>query len=478
MTRDLLLGVDVGTTLTKVGAFDVEGRLVAFNSDGYPLETNMETNAAEQNPADWWTAAAKSIRKVVNKVEADRILAISIGGQGPTLVALNENLEPVSPALTWMDLRATLEAQKLGEAGFKLPPHLFMPKSMWLKTNRHDAYKATKWFCQAWDYVAAQLIGELVVSYSPGIAPWTPELIEAAELDPSKFSSPKLMGDVLGQVSLQAARDTGLKAGTPVIGGISDFFEGVIGSGAVSRGQAIDNGGTSGAFSVCWHERLENQALLSMPSFMEGMWHAGGPVSTSGKALDWWIEEILEHGQDDYTALEAAAAVPAGSERLIFLPYLAGERAPIWNPQARGVFFGLSLDHKQAHLTRSILEAVAFTLCHLIDHIEIAGGQVNEIRSIGGQAKSETWCQIKADATGRRVTIPEITDTPMLGAATIAGVGIGVFDNFRDGAKKMSRLNKVIEPDLERHEHYKDLFEIYQELYKQVLPLYERMSKI
>lgn len=478
MSGDLLLGVDVGTTLTKVGAFDLEGRLVASAHDEYPLATNVEINAAEQDPDDWWAAAAKSIRLVVDSVESSRILAISVGGHGPTMVAINKNLEPVSPALTWMDLRATLEAQRLGEAGFKLPPHFFIPKSMWFKTNRPDAFKQTKWFCQTWDYVAAHLLGELVVSYSPGIAPWTPELIAAADLDPTKFPSPRLMGEQIGQVSPKAAQDTGLPEGTPVIGGISDFFEGVLGSGAISKGQAIDNGGTSGAFSVCWHERLEDQALLSMPSFLEGMWHAGGPVSTSGKALDWWLEKIIEHERGDYSALDDAADIPAGSERLIFLPYLAGERAPIWDPQARGVFFGLSLDHKQAHLTRSILEAAAFTLCHLISHIETAGGQVNEIRSIGGQAKSDMWCQIKADATGRRVIIPEITDTPMLGSAIIAGVGAGVFDSFHEGAKHMSRLRKVIEPDQESHERYKALFEIYQDLYKQVRPLYERISKI
>lgn len=478
MSGELLLGVDVGTTQTKVGAFDLEGHLVSSSRAGYPLTVDPATNAAEQDPTDWWEAAVRAIRQVVTEVDPARILALSVGGQGPTLVALDGDLKPVCPALTWMDLRATLEAQRLAEAGYRLPPHFIVPKSMWMKKNRSEAYGVTKWFCQAWDFVTARLLGELVISSSPGIAPWTPELIAAGDLEPAKFPATMRMGEQLGRVSPEAALATGLPEGVVVIGGISDFFEGLIGSGAVKEGLACDNGGTSGAFSLCWDEPLENQALLCVPSFIDGYWHIGGAVSTSGKALDWWIEEILELGPDDYSVLDTAAEVPPGSERLIFLPYLAGERAPIWDPQARGMFFGLSLDHKRAHLTRAILEAVAYTLCHLITLIEAAGGKVLEIRAIGGQSKSEMWCRIKADATGCRVVVPEITDAPMLGAATIAGVGAGVFHDFPDGAKHMARTRTFFEPNEENHARYKALFDIYRNLYTQVRPLYGRLGNI
>lgn len=478
MSGELLLGVDVGTTQTKAGAFDLEGKLVASGRAGYPISFDPDTNAAEQNPADWWTATIRSICQVVAEVDPARIIAVSIGGQGPTLVALDGDLEPVTPAMTWMDLRATLESQKLAEAGHRMPPHFIMPKTMWLKENRPEVFDATKWFCQAWDFVAARLLGDLVVSTSPGIAPWTPELITAADLESAKFPTPMQMGEQIGQVSTEAAQATGLPEGIAVIGGISDFFEGLIGSGALRKGLACDNGGTSGAFSLCWDKRLESQSLLCVPSFLDGKWHIGGAVSTSGKALDWWNEEILELGPDNYSEMNAAAEVPPGSERLIFLPYLAGERAPIWDPKARGMFFGLSLDHTRAHLTRSILEAVAFTLCHLIELIEASGGQVLEIRSIGGQSKSELWCRIKADVTGCRIVVPEITDAPMLGAATIAGVGAGVFHDFPDGSKRMARAHTVFEPNEDSHERYEALFDIYRDLYTQVRPLFDRLSNI
>jgi xylulokinase len=478
MSGELLLGVDVGTTQTKIGAFDLEGRLVALSRAGYPLNTDSKTNAAEQDPNDWWAAVVSCLRRVVEQIDPMRVLAVSVGGQGPTLVALNDDLEPVCPAMTWMDLRATTEAQRLADAGFRLPPHFFMPKSMWLKENRPEAYRTTNSFCQSWDFVAMRLLGELVVSSSPGIAPWTSALIAAAGVDAEKFPATRQMGQRLGRVSAKAAQATGLPEGVAVIGGISDFFEGLIGSGALNRGLAVDNGGTSGAFSLCWDTPLQDQALLCVPSFMDGYWHVGGPVSTSGKALEWWLEGILAYGPDDYSALDEVAGIPVGSERLIFLPFLAGERAPIWDPKARGIFFGLSLTHKRAHLTRAILEAVAYTLCHVIKYLEMSGGQVLEIRSIGGQAKSDLWCQIKADASGCRVVVPEFTDAPTLGAAAIAGVGAGVFSSFPEGAKQMARVRKIIEPDRERHERYQNIFGIYQDVYLQLRPLFGRLADV
>lgn len=479
MTRDLLLGVDVGTTQTKVAAFDLEGRPVASARAGYPLFTDPATNAAEQEPETWWEAAVRAIGAVTGEVDPARLVAVCVGGQGPTVVGLGRDLRPVGRALTWMDLRAAAEAQILSKAaGRTLPSYFFMPKTLWLKHNQPETYGAVHAFCQAWDFVAARLMGELVVSSSPGIAPWNADLITAGGLDPAKYPPLQKMGERLGQVAPDAARATRLPQGLPVIGGISDFFEGLIGSGALSRGIACDNGGTSQGFSVCWDGPLDGEGLLKFPSFVEGQWYVGGPVSTTGKALDWWLGSILGCAPDDFSSLGEAAALPVGSERLIFLPYLAGERAPIWDSQARGMFFGLSLGHKRGHLTRAVLESVAYTLCHLIERFEAAGGEVIEIRACGGQAKSEAWSRLKADATGRRVIVPEITDAPVLGAAIIAGVGGSAFDNFADGARRMARPRSIIEPDEAAHARYSALFGIYRDLYQQVRPLYERLSNV
>jgi xylulokinase len=476
MSKELLLGVDVGTTRLKAAAFDLQGQLVASSLASYPLRTDTGINAAEQDPMDWWSAATRAISSVMEEVSSAQILALSVGGQGPTVVTLDKDLNPLCPALTWMDLRATREAKLLNEkAGRHLPPHYFMPKALWLKENWPQAYANTQAFCQAWDFVASRLLDELIVSTSPGLVPWSDELIAAAGLEPAKFPNQHKMGELLGRVTARASRACGLPEGLPVIGGISDFFEGLIGSGTFSRGQACDNGGTSQGFSVCWDAPLASKALLNIPSFIDGQWYVGGPVSTTGKALDWWLESILGCEPGDYSALAGMTSTPLEGERLIFLPYLAGERAPIWNPKARGVFFGLSINHQHEHLTRAVLEAVAYTLCHLISYICDAGGEVSVITTCGGQARNEAWCQIKADITGCRVVLPEVTDTPILGAAIIAGVGLGLFDNYAV-ARKMIRTRAILEPQEEFHAQYQHMFRIYQDLYNQILPLYDRLN--
>lgn len=473
------MGIDVGTTQAKAGVFHLDGRLAAMASARYPLRFDAAANAAEQDPTEWWAAAARAIRQALEDIDPAGLLAVSVGGQGPTVVALDEALDPVTPALTWMDLRAAPEARQLSRRiGRPLPLHAFIAKAVWMKKARPEAYAAACWFCQAWDFVAAQLLGEVVVSTAPGIAPWSNELIGAAELEAAKFPAPRRMGEPLGRVTAAAARATGLPAGLPVVGGISDYFEGLIGSGAMRPGVACDNGGASQSFNVCWDAPLEVKGAFSLPSFADGYWYLGGPASTTGKALDWWREDVLECELDDWTVLEEAARMPPGSDRLIFLPYLAGERAPLWDPQARGVFFGLSLSHRRGHLTRAILEAAAYTLCHLIERIEAAGAEVREIRVCGGQARSDAWCRIKADATRRRVVVPEIIEAPTLGAAIIAGVGIGAFEDYVAGAEQMVRPRAVIEPDAAHHSRYQMLFDIYRDLYLSLRPLYERLNQV
>lgn len=479
MTRDLLLGIDAGTTQLKAAVFALDGRLVASARASYPISVNSETNAAEQDPADWWQAAVTAIGAALAEIDTRRLAALAVGGQGPTVVALDGSLRPIGPALTWMDLRATAEAAHISHlAGRTIPAYFFLPKVMWLKRARPEVYAATQSFCQAWDYVATQLAGALVVSSSAGIAPWPPDLIAASGLDPVKFPAWRPMGECLGAVCAAAARATGLPEGLPIVGGISDFFEGLIGSGAVERGVACDNGGTSQGFSVCWDAPLTADGLLKFPSFVAGQWYVGGPVSTTGKALDWWLTAVLDAAEGDYSALDDAAAVPPGSERLVFLPYLAGERAPLWDPGARGVFFGLSLGHRRAHLTRSILEAVAYTLCQLIECFQTAGGQVLEIRACGGQARSPLWCRIKADATGCRVVVPQVIDAPVLGAAIIAGVGAGVYDGFVTGARQMTRPCDIYQPDPTQHAQYAALYGVYRDLYPQLRSMYSRLNSL
>lgn len=480
MSHDpLLLGLDVGTTQTKVGVFHLDGRPAAIAAAPYPLAFDAPTSAAEQNPTDWWTATVQALRQVLAGIDARGLLALSVGGQGPTVVPIDEFLNPAGAALTWMDRRASHEVQLLSDrVGRSLPSHAFIPKVMWLKKYRPDTFAATRWFGQSWDFVAAQLSGEAVVSMSPSIAPWSNDLLAASKLDGAKFPPLQLMASQIGRVTAKAAQITGLPEGLPIIGGISDYFESLIGSGTLQRGNACDNGGTSESLNVCWDAAVDIKGAFCLPSFVDGYWYIGGPASTTGKALEWWREQVGGQTTDDWQILESVESISPGSEDLIFLPYLAGERVPIWDPDARGVFFGLSLSHRREHMTRAILESVAYVLCHIIEHIEEAGAEVQEIHVCGGQAKSKVWCQIKADATGRRVIMPEVTDAAVLGAAIIAGIGVGAFEDYESGAKKMVRQHAIIEPDKANHERYQSLYAIYRDLYPALKSFYERLSNL
>ncbi|MDP7643505.1 MAG: FGGY-family carbohydrate kinase [Anaerolineales bacterium] len=474
----LLLGIDVGTTRTKVGAFHLDGHLAAAAASDYPLQFNAN-GAAEQDPLDWWGATREAIGAVLSQVAAAEIIGVSVGGQGPTMVALDGALSPVGPALTWMDRRAATEVGELNvRIGHSLPAHAFVPKVMWLHRHRPEVYASSRWFCQAWDYVAAQLCGLLSASMSPAIAPWDEDTLAASELDREKFPPQRLMGERIGSVTPAAAAATGLPEGIPVVGGISDYYESVIGVDALRPSIACDTGGTSQSLNLCWDAALQVQGAFCLPSFVEGHWYIGGPASTTGKAFEWWRDQVLESGSDSATLLEAAASVSPGSESLLFLPYLSGERTPLWDPQARAVFFGLSLHHTRAHMTRAVVESVAYVLCHIIERIETAGGGVHEIHCCGGQAKSDLWSQIKADATGKRVIVPEVSDAAMLGAAIIAGVGVGAFGDFIIGAAQMVRPRKFLEPDEANHERYRSIFSVYRDLYPALRPFYKRTGEL
>jgi xylulokinase len=223
---------------------------------------------------------------------------------------------------------------------------------------------------------------------------------------------------------------------------------------------------------------LQAQGIFCTPSFRPGQWYVGGPVSTTGKALAWWCSDVLGGAPEDGVLLAEAEAVPAGSERLIFLPYLAGERAPLWDPTARGAFFGLGLGHRRGHMTRAVLEAVAFALRHLIEHIEAAGAEVREIRACGGQARSEAWCRIKADVTGRPLAMPEFSEAGVLGAAIIAALGIGAVESYADAARQMVRQRYWIQPEPERHAQYQGLYRLYRDLYEALRPLNARLQAL
>jgi xylulokinase len=233
----------------------------------------------------------------------------------------------------------------------------------------------------------------------------------------------------------------------------------------VEAGRAADVNGTSGGLALCWNGPVEKPGIFSESWIWPGMYIVGGAMAALGRSLHWVRETIAGSGTSYEELIEAAMEVPAGAEGLIFLPYLAGERAPVWDPRARGVFFGLTLKHDRRHLVRAVLESVAFALRHIAEELAGGGACIDEMRVCGRQSLSDAWNQIKADVMGVPVAVPRVREAALMGAAILAGVGAGHLRDVAEGAEKMVRIDRCLEPNPNHYALYAQLFGVYKRLY-------------
>jgi len=480
--KDLILGVDLGTTRVKAGAFDSQGNLIEMASKECTLLSEHPT-WAEQNPDAWWESFAGISKKVAGRVEK-KISCMCIVGQGPTVVSIDSDGNPLRPAIVWMDRRATRESEiisdKLGQ--YVDSTYYSIPKIMWLKNNEPDIYERTKWFIQSFDYLNYKLTGNVAIASLPSDLqkPWTGQQIGLAKLDIEKFPEFKFTGEEIGKITEPASRKTGLPRGIPVIAGALDFVGSLIGTGTTRKGRACDRGGTSQGLNLCWNEPIEDpQGRIACRSHpVKDLWNISGIMSTTGKSLDWFKDNFYGYQTPYDKMISEASTVPPGSDSLIFLPYLMGERSPIWDPCARGVFFGISLQHTKAHFVRAVLESVAYAMRHVMEVISEIGGEVSEVRTTGGQAKSDLWNHIKADVLDKRILIPSVLDSEILGAAIIAGCGTKKFGDLEEAAEKMVKIKKIIEPNQDNYLRYSRLFELYEKLYPDLKKDFVKLSEV
>ncbi len=273
---------------------------------------------------------------------------------------------------------------------------------------------------------------------------------------------------VVGGVSENAATLTGLKAGTPVVAGGLDAACGTLGAGVCTNGQTQEQGGQAGGMSICMDEYGANARLILGIHVVPGRWLLQGGTTGGGGALKWLRETVCpELSFDEMSSL--AGNVPAGSDGVLFLPYMAGERSPIWNPNATGVFFGLDYAKTRGHMIRACMEGVAYALRHNLEAAADAGASVKSMRAMGGSANSLVWTQIKADVTGKQIEVPQSDTATTLGAAILAGVGTGVYGGFPEAVKKTILVRRVHEPNM----GFKD---VYEEGYKKYRALYDRLE--
>jgi len=473
----LLIGVDLGTSETKAGLFDQEGNLLRLARCGYPIITVGETGCAEQDPERWWSAVCQTLREVVQDAPAEELAALCVQGQGPSVVMADERGKPLNNAILWMDTRPCGERDELSlQLGNPVSPFAHMPMAMWMARNRQGAYAQARWFLAAWDFIAMRLCGQPAASDLAYFQPFPEEEVEASGLPHKLFPQVVEAGHPIAGLTATAAQATGLPEGLPVVAGVHDGIATFIGAGLVEPGRSADVNGTSGGLALCWSEPIKKPGIFSATWIHPGEYIVGGAMAALGKCLDWVREAVAGSCMTHEELIQDAIKTPVGADRLIFLPYLAGERAPVWDPLARGVFFGLTLNHKQEHLVRAVLESVAYALRHVAEELLESGARIDEMRVCGGQALSEDWNQIKADVLGVPVAVPRVREAALMGAAVLAGVGAGLLPDITEGANQMVRIDGVLEPIPAHHRQYTELFGVYKRLYPDLRSAFRQLN--
>jgi xylulokinase len=470
----VLLAIDLGTRHIKLGFVSPAGVLLGVSRSHYPIDVDPTTGRAEQDPEQWWLGLVAGVRELTAMTmdRAGDILGIAVAGHGPTLTTVDEAGRPVRPAIIWLDTRAADEATSLASAtglvGWGLG---VLPAALWLERHEPESVARARWYLNSWDALTLRLTGRAAASVVPGQAVPTASAIASTGLHTERLPPTVGAATTVGELLPSIAAELGLSAGIPVVAGMADALATFHGARMLARGDAIDVGGSAGGFGVYWDRRVEAAGSFSSPAPLPGLWSVGGAMAATGTALDWLRTDVLGGGFSVDALIREAADVPAGADGLVFLPYLAGERSPVWDRTARGAFVGLTLRHGRADLTRSVLEAAALAIRHVAAPILAAGVSVTAMRVCGGPAHSEPWNQIKADVTGFAVEVPRVLETGLIGAAILAAVGVGIQPDLPTAIGAMTAIDHRLEPDPERHAIYDRVYQAYVDLYPAIAPV-------
>lgn len=502
-----LLGIDVSTTATKALVIDAQGRTVTTASAEYPFETPRPL-WAEQDPAHWWRACVQVVRAVLKQVEASEIAGIGLTGQMHGLVMLDAEGEPLRPCIMWNDQRTGAQCAEITERvggptrllaliGNPVLPGFTAPKIVWVRENEPEVYARTAHVLLPKDYLRFKLTGTYAteVSDASGMAlldvarrTWSEEMLGALAIPrewlADVFESPV----VSARVSAEAARATGLVEGTPVVGGGGDQAAQAVGTGIVEEGIVSATLGTSGVvFSSSDTYRLEPEGRLhAFCHAVPGKWHLMGVMLSAAGSFRWFRDalgqaeaaEARAEGKDVYDVLTAEAAhAAAGCEGLIFLPYLTGERTPYPDPEARGVYFGITLRHGKPEMVRAVLEGVAYGLRDSLELARALGLRIRQVRASGGGARSALWLQILADVFGSEIALTNSTEGAAFGAALLAGVGAGVYRSVEEACAQTIAVTETVPPG-QAAGVYGEYYRVYRSLYPALKPVFGEVAAI
>lgn len=492
--RRLILAHDLGTSGNKAVLVDEEGRLIDTAFASYRT-AQPEPLAAEQEPADWWRAVVRCTRALLasDPSRRERLVTVGFSGHMNGVVLVDEHGVPIRPALLHADIRAQSQCdllrQRLGEeryyllTGNRIAPFTSLPKLMLLQEREPEAVRRARWMLQSKDYCAGRLTGRwgvtdpsdasLTGAYDASRRQWCAEVVEASGAPARLLPEVVPSTTVVGRVSREAAQVTGLPEGLPVVLGAGDGASATMGAGVVEAGDCYTCLGST-AWTACLRAQYQPDPQMRLTTLLPaqpGRWVQYGTVQSAGSAWSWF-RSLFGKGMRWERLIAEAQQAPAGSDGVLFLPYLTGERAPIWNPRAQGVFFGLQAHHTRAHLARAVLEGVACALGSILRLLREQGAVAPTVRVVGGAARNPLWMQILADLYGCPVEVPQHAESSTaVGAAVIAGVGVGLFADFTV-AKRVAAAEHRYEPQDAGQKVYAELSTRAAQLYDHVRDLF------
>lgn len=495
---NLFLVIDLGTTGLKIALINESGIIIAQRYKEYSI-LFPKSGYAEQDPELWWSSFIELCQSLnqsfPNKLA--QIQAIGICGQMHTNVLLDKNFQVLRPAITWMDQRSREIVREINEDRNKaefifqktknfITTTYTAPQLKWVKDNEPDIWSKVKHVLIAKDFLKWKLTGRMVTDFTDASGTllfdvanvsWSEDMFNFFEFSSSLFPELRPSDEIMGKINKKAAQLTGIKEGTPVVNGSSDNSAAALGAGMVKSGQATLIIGTAGVITVCSDKPLVDpqHKTLCWNYCMRGKWATLGILQTAGESLNWFKNAFDRKGSaqsevkdifSEYNQL--INKVPDGSEGLIFLPYLNGERTPYWDPFARGVFFGINLFSSKAHFIKAVMEGVSFALRNNVETVESLGIKIKEMRAVGGGSKSPEWLEILGKVLNKPVYTIKISDTGLIGNMLLSGKAIGLYRSIEKQAEKVVKLKNKI--------YYPEKIDVYEKQYAIFLSLYDRLK--
>ena len=505
---EYLIGIDIGTSGTKTVLFDDKGNAISHVLIEYPMY-QPHNGWAEQLPTDWWQAVAGTLKQVMTKsgIEAAAVRGIGLSGQMHGLVMLDENNEVIRPSIIWCDQRTANECEeitaKVGAARLieiTANPALTgftASKILWVRNNEPENYARCRKILLPKDYIRYMLTGEFATEVSDasgmqlldiGGRCWSDEVLTKLGIDKSLLAPVYESPEVSGRVSKSAAALTGLAVGTPVVGGAGDNAAAAVGTGVVSDGQAFTTIGTSGVVFAHTSKMHIDPAgrVHTFCCAVPGCWHIMGVTQGAGLSLKWFRDNFCSSemeasalmGVSPYFLMDKEAEkVPIGANRLLFLPYLMGERTPHLDPDCRGVFFGLSAMHQKRDLIRAVMEGVSYSLRDCLEVMSGMDTPIDVMRACGG-GSGPLWRQMLADIYNCEVSTIASKEGPALGVALLAGAGTGVYKNVEEACSVAVKTKDIAAPDSMRHDTYESYYQLYRAIYPSLKAHYKTLAQL